>query len=158
MENNKQFIIRFFDEVWNQRKLEIADDIFDNNCRTFQLQSGAPVTSTPRGPESIKKHIAEWLSAFPDLTFTIEQMIAEGDRVSTLLAMDGTHTGRWLGIPPNGKRINIRLMTIHRFKNCKIIEDWVIVESLGFFQQLGILPATSDLLNHSPTWPGANPK
>jgi predicted ester cyclase len=61
--------------------------------------------------------------------------------------MDGTHTGHWLGIPPNGKRINIRMMTVHRIRSGKIIEDWVIVESLGFFQQLGILPATSDLLS-----------
>src|SRR5579872_1330728 len=135
MEANKQVIMRFFDEVWNQRKLEIADEIFDTDCHTFQLRSGEPATSTPRGPESIKHHIAEWLSAFPDLTFTVEQMIAEGDRVSTLLAMDGVHTGEWLGIRPNGKRINIRMMTIHRLKSGKIIEDWVIVESLGFFQQ-----------------------
>jgi steroid delta-isomerase-like uncharacterized protein len=146
MENNKQLIIRFFDEVWNQRKLGIADDIFDKDCHSFQLGSGAPIASTPRGPESIKNHVSEWLSGFPDLIFTIEQMISEADRVSTLLAMDGTHTGEWLGIPPNGKRINIRLMTIHRLRSGKIIEDWVIVESLGFFQQLGILPATNDLL------------
>lgn len=67
-------------------------------------------------------------------------MIAEGDRVSSLLTMDGTHTGLWQGIPPGGKRINIRMMTIHRIQNGKIIEDWVIVESLGFFRQLGIVP------------------
>ncbi len=146
MENNKRLIIRFFEEVWNKRKLEIANDIFDNDCHTFQLRSGIPTISTPRGPESIKDHIAEWLSGFPDLKFTIEQMIAEGDRVSTLLVMDGTHTGQWLGISPNGKRINIRMLTIHRIRSGKIIEDWVIVESLGFFQQLGILPATSDFL------------
>lgn len=147
MEKNKRIIIRFFEEVWNKRKPEIVDDIFDNDCHTFQLRSGTPATSTPRGPESIKDHIAEWLYGFPDLTFTIEQMIAEGDRVSTLLVMEGTHTGQWLGIPPNGKRINIRMMTIHRIQSGKIIEDWVIVESLGFFQQLGILPTTSDLLS-----------
>jgi steroid delta-isomerase-like uncharacterized protein len=146
MENNKQLIVWFFEEVWNQRKLEIADDLFDDDCRTFQLRSGAPVTSTPRGPESIKKHISEWLSSFPDLSFTIEQMVAEGDRVSSLLAMDGTHTGPWLGIPPNGKRINIRMMTIHRISGSKIVEDWVIVESLGLFQQLGVLPAIEDFL------------
>jgi steroid delta-isomerase-like uncharacterized protein len=146
MEMNRLVIRSFFEDVWNQRKLEIADEIFDSDCRTFQLRSGAPVTSTPRGPENIKKHIAEWLAAFPDLTFTIEQMIAEGDRVSTLLVMDGTHAGEWLGIPPNGKRISIRMMTVHRLRNGKIIEDWVIVESLGFFQQMGILPATNDLL------------
>jgi predicted ester cyclase len=147
MENNKRIINRFFDEVWNQRKLEIADDLFDNDCHTFQLRSGELANSTPRGPESIKHHIAEWLIGFPDLSFTVEQMIAEGDRVSTLLVMDGTHTGQWLGIPPNGKRVNIRMMTIHRLTSCKIIEDWVIVESLGFFQQLGILPATTDFLS-----------
>ena len=145
MENNKQLIIRFVEELWNQRKLEIAADIFDNDCQTFQLQSGVPATSSPRGPEIIKNHIMEWLSGFPDLKFTIEQLIA-GDRVSSLLVMDGTHTGQWLGIPPNGKRINIRMMTIHRIRSGKIIEDWVIVESLGFFQQLGILSPTSDLL------------
>ena len=122
MENNKQLIIRFVEELWNQRKLEIAEDIFDIDCHTFQLQSGVPIASSPRGPEIIKNHISEWLSSFPDLKFTIEQMIAEG------------------------KRINIRMMTIHRIRSGKIIEDWVIVESLGFFQQLGILSATSDLL------------
>jgi steroid delta-isomerase-like uncharacterized protein len=147
MENNKQLIIRFVEELWNQRKLEVAEDIFDNDCHTFQLRSGVPNASSPRGPQIIKNHILEWLAGFPDLKFTIEQMIAEGDRVSTLLVMDGTHTGHWLGIPPNGKRINIRMMTIHRIRSGKIIEDWVIVESLGFFQQLGILPATGDLLS-----------
>jgi predicted ester cyclase len=147
MDNNKQVIRRFFDEVWNQRKLEIADDIFDNDCHTFQLRSGELATSSPRGPESIKNHIAEWIDAFPDLRFTVEQMIAEGDRVSTLLLMEGTHTGQWNGIPPVGKYINIRMMTIHRLRNLKIIEDWVIVESLGFFQQLGVLKATSDLFS-----------
>ena len=74
-------------------------------------------------------------------------MVAEGDKVSTLLVMEGTHTGQWLGIPPNGKRINIRMMVIHRIQNGKIIEDWVLVESLGFFQQLGILPPTMDFLH-----------
>jgi steroid delta-isomerase-like uncharacterized protein len=149
MQNNKELIIRFVEELWNQRKLEVADEIFDKDCQTSQLQSGHAVISSPRGPEIIKNHIIEWLSSFNDLKFTIEQMITEGDRVSTLLAMNGTHTGEWFGVPPSGKQINIRLMTIHRIQNGKIIEDWVIVESLGFFQQLGILPAVSDIIRDS---------
>jgi predicted ester cyclase len=72
--------------------------------------------AAPRGPEIIKENI----------------LIAEGDRVSSLLTFDGTHTGQWQGIPPSGKRINIHMMTIHRIWSGKIIEDWVIVESLGF--------------------------
>ncbi len=146
MENNKQIIVRFVEELWNNRKLEIADAIFAKDCQTFQLRSGAPIMAAPRGPAIIREHISEWLAAFPDLKFTIEQMIAEGDKVSTLLTMEGTHTGEWLGLPPSGKRINICMTTIHRISNGKIVEDWVIVESLGLFQQLGILPATSDLL------------
>ena len=147
MGNHKQLIIRFVEELWNQRKIAVADELFDPGCRTFQLRSGAPVTSEPRGPEVVKTHVAEWLSGFPDLHFTIEQMIAEGDKVSALLVMEGTHTGYWLGIPPSGKRVAIRMMTIHRMEYGKIMEDWVIVESLGFFQQLGILPETTEFLH-----------
>jgi steroid delta-isomerase-like uncharacterized protein len=147
MENHKALVIRFVEELWNDRNLTVADDLFDPDCRTFQLQSGAPVTSAPRGPDVMKAHIAEWLSGFPDLHFTVEQMMAEGDKVSTLLVMEGTHTGPWLGIPPSGKRVAIRMTTIHRIERGKIVEDWVIVESLGFFQQLGVLPATGDFLS-----------
>jgi predicted ester cyclase len=150
MDNYKHLIIRFVEELWNKRDLAFADDIFDRDCRTFQLRSGEPVTSAPRGPQVIKAHVSEWLSSFPDLHFTIEQMIAEGDKVSTLLMMEGTHTGPWFGIPPTGKRITIRMMTIHGIQRDKIVEDWVIVESLGFFQQLGILPETADLLSPPP--------
>lgn len=147
MDSNKELIKRFVEELWNQRKLAVADDLFDNDCYTIQLRSGRAPIPEPRGPEVIKAHISEWLGGFPDLQFAIEEMIAEGDRVSTLLLMEGTHTGQWLGIPPSGKRINIRMMTIHRIQNGKIIADLVIVESLGFFQQLGILPPTTDFLH-----------
>ena len=147
MDSNKKLIKRFVEELWNQRKLAVADDIFDNECYTIQLRSGEPPIQEPRGPEVIKAHVKEWLAGFPDLQFIIEQMIAEGDRVSSLLLMEGTHTGQWLGIPPSGKRISIRMMTIHRIQNGKIVADWVIVESLGLFQQLGILPPATDFLH-----------
>jgi predicted ester cyclase len=68
----------------------------------------------PRGPEVVKDHIAEWLTGFPDLRFTVEQMIAEGDQVLTRSFMDGTHTGTWLGLPPTGKQVSIRMMVIQR--------------------------------------------
>lgn len=146
MESNKQIVKNFVELLWNQRNLELADSIFATDCHTHQLRSGAPVTSVPRGPQAIKTHVSEWLSGFPDLHVTIEQMVAEGDRVLSQLAMDGSHTGPWLGIPPTGKRLNIRMMTIHRIQGGKIIEDWVLVESLGLFQQLGAVPATSNFL------------
>ena len=85
-------------------------------------------------------------TAFPDLRFTIEHMIAEADQVATRTVMQATHTGPWLGVAPTGKRISIRMTTVHRMANGKIAEDWVLVESLGFFQQLGLIPATSEIL------------
>lgn len=146
MEDNKRLISRWIEEFWNERKLELADTFFDENCHTHQLRSGSAPVSEPRGPAAIKAHAADWLSAFPDLRFTIEQMFAAGDRVFSQLTVDGTQAGQWLGIPPTGRRVNIRMMTIHRIQSGRIIEDWVLVESLGLFQQLGVLPPTKDFL------------
>jgi steroid delta-isomerase-like uncharacterized protein len=146
MEDNKRLVRVFVEELWNERKLELASTIFDENCHTHQLQSGLPSVAIPRGPAAIRTHVADWLSAFPDLRFNIEQMFSEENRVFSQLTMDGTQSGPWLGIPPTGIRVNIRMTTIHRIQNGKIMEDWVLVESLGLFQQLGALPPTKDFL------------
>jgi steroid delta-isomerase-like uncharacterized protein len=147
MEDCKHIVRRFVEELWNQRNLDVADAIFDEDCHTHQLRSGLPALAILRGPAAIKAHIADWLSGFPDLKFTVEQMFADGDRVISQLAMDGTQTGEWMGIPPTGKRVNIRMITIHRIRSGKITEDWVLVESLGLFQQFGALPPTMDFIS-----------
>ena len=67
MERHKNIILRFVEELWNQRKLAVADEIFDAHRRTHQLHSGMPVSSEPRGPKGIKSHISEWITGFPDL-------------------------------------------------------------------------------------------
>jgi len=64
------------------------------------------------------------------------------------LVMEGTHQGDWMGISPTGKRLQIRMITIHRIANGKIAEDWVLVESLGLFQQLGAVPETPELIRN----------
>ena len=147
MRDNKVIVRRFVEELWNERKLELADIIFDEDCHTHQLQSGSPTIATPRGPAAVKTHVTDWLSGFPDLKFTVEQMFADEDRVLSQLAMDGTQTGQWLGIPPTGKRVNVKMITIHRIRSRKIIEDWVLVESLGLLQQFGALPPTIQILS-----------
>ena len=143
--SNLTIVQRFVDELWNRRNLDVADEIFANNCVTHQLRSGSPVTSAPRDPETIKQHVREWLQAFPDLTFSVEQMVASGERVASHLIMQGTQTGTWMGIAPSGKQISIQMMTIHRIEAGKIVEDWVLVDSLGLFQQLGLVPDREQL-------------
>src|SRR5687767_13183488 len=146
LEQNKAVVLRFYDELWNERNLSVADEIFAADCVTHQLQSGAAVEGTPRSPEAVKHHIGEWLDGFPDLRFSVEQTLAEEDHVMTRSTMHGTHTGSWLGIAPTGKPVSIRMFVVHRIVNGKIAEDWVLVETLGFFQQLEIVPATEEIL------------
>ena len=144
----KQLIVRFVEELWNERRLDVADEIFADDCVTHQLRSGVPVDAVRRGPQAIKEHIEGWIASFPHLRFSVEQMLSEGDRVVTQLLMEGTHQGSWLGIPASGKQIQIRMFTVHRIAQGKIVEDWVLVESLGLFQQLGLVPNTADLITN----------
>lgn len=145
-EQSKAIVLRFYNELWNERNLNVADEIFAADCVTHQLQSGTETVAAARNSEAVKQHIKEWLAGFSDLRFTIEQMVAEEDRVMTQSVMHGTHTGVWLGIAPTEKRASIRLCVIHRILDGKIVEDWTLVEALGFFQQLGLVPSTEEIL------------
>jgi len=148
MDDPKQLIGRFVEELWNQHQFDVAQAIFAKNCVTHQLRSGVPADAVPRGPQAIKEHVTSWIASFPDLHFSIEQMLSEGDRVVMQLLMEGTHHGAWLGIPASGRKMQIRMFTVHRVAQGKIVEDWVLVESLGFFQQLGVVPNTEDLVGN----------
>jgi len=148
MESAKHIIERFVEELWNARRLEVADQIFSEDCVTHQLRSGVLAEPARRGPQEMTEHVSGWLMSFPDLRFHIEQMIAERDRVVSQLMMEGTHQGTWMGISPTHKKLQIRMITIHRIANGKIAEDWVLVESLGFFEQLGVLPGTAELIRN----------
>ena len=144
-EQSKAIISRFYDELWNERNLNVADEIFAADCMSHQLQSGAETVAVVRNAEAVKHHVAEWFDGFPDLRFTVEQMLVEGERVMTQSVMRGTHTGVWLGIAPANKEVSVRLSVIHRVADGKIVEDWVLVEALGFFQQLGLVPPTQEI-------------
>jgi predicted ester cyclase len=146
VEQNKEIVSRFYEELWNKRKFSVADEIISPDCVTHQLQSGSVPVGAPRGPEAVKHHIGEWLNGFPNLHFDVEQVVAEDDRVVSQSVLRGIHTGTWLGIAPTNKEVSIRLMVIQRIENGKIVEDWVLVEALGFFQGLGLLPTTEEIM------------
>ena len=146
LDSNKSIVRRFIEEIWNKRQLYVADEVFASNCISHQLRSGGELTM-PRGPQEIKHHIAEWLEAFPDIHFTVERVLAEADYVMTNCLARGTHLGKWHGIPATGKEIAIRMAVVHRIKEEKIVEDWVLVDFLGVFQQLGVVQSTVELLN-----------
>ena len=148
-EEDKAVVRRFVEELWNQRRLDAADEIFHPDCVTHQLRSGPEAAPARRDPATLKRHVAEWLEGFPDVRFTVEQMVAEAGLVSSRLLFEGTHAGAWLGLAPTGRRVEIRMTVVHRIAGGKIVEDWVLVESLGFLQQLGLLPPDAEIMSRA---------
>ena len=135
-EQNKTSVRRSFEEVWNKGYVPVADELF---APTYTHHD----SSTPdvgRGPESEKKRATLYRNAFPDIRFTIDDMIAEGETVMARWSCRATHKGDLSGIAPTGKQININGVSIARFTNGKMAEGWVNWDALGLMQQLGVVP------------------
>ena len=149
-QENKRLVRRFIDEVWNQRKIDLADELIASDCITHQLRSPADTAGSPRSPEAVKQEAAAWLAAFPDLHLALEQMIAANDLVVSRCTIHGTHRGGdWMGIAPTGRKIEVPMIVIHRIDGGKIVEDWVLIGSLLLFQQLGLVPDTATIVARS---------
>lgn len=135
-EQNKTNVRRLFEEVWNKGYAPVADELF---APTYTHHD----SSTPdlgRGPESEKKRVTLYRNAFPDIRFTIEDMLAEGETVVARWSCRGTHKGELNGIAPTGKQFNINGISIARFTNGKMFEGYVNWDALGLMQQLGVVP------------------
>ncbi|BAZ49786.1 hypothetical protein NIES4103_23980 [Nostoc sp. NIES-4103] len=91
------------------------------------------------GPEGYKQTITWLRSVFPDLEFTVEDMIAQGDKVIGRLLATGTHQAEFLGVKPTGKRITFRAIDIHRFENGRIMETWHVEDIYGMLAQIGVI-------------------
>jgi len=145
-ERNKTVVKRFIEQMWNQRQLELADELFASDCVTHQLRGAGDPTGAPRTPASVRAEAAAWLAAFSDLRFDVDQMLAANDHVVSRCTMHGTHTGAWMGLAATGKKVSVPMITIHRIRDSKIVEDWVLIGSLVLFQQLGVLPETPQII------------
>ncbi len=91
------------------------------------------------GMEGLKRGYATFLNAFPDLHVTVEDMIAEGDKVVAYKTLSGTHSGCHLGIPPTGKCVQYQIISIYRIKNGKIAEYWGLQDEISLKRQLDII-------------------
>jgi steroid delta-isomerase-like uncharacterized protein len=94
-----------------------------------------------KGPEGVKQMFSTMMKAFPDYNETIERMAAEGDLVSVSYTLRGTFTGEYMGTPPTGKKFSIPATVVARFnKNGKQVEAWPYMDSLAWYQQMGVKP------------------
>lgn len=95
-----------------------------------------------RGAKAWKENVAVILTAFPDLDFRIEDVIAQGDRVAVRMTFTGTHTGEFMGASPTGRQIEYASYEIYRFENGRIAEEWINSDILSLLQQVGALSGT----------------
>lgn len=138
-EQNKALVRRGVEQVWNGANVDAADEIVAGDFVVHASRPGNEI----HGPDGAKQYFAMLHKAFPDLTFTIEDHIAEGDRVVTRWSARGTHQGEFQGIPPTGKQITLWGIDIDRIAGGKIVECWMNLDELGLLQQLGVAPAPS---------------
>ena len=94
----------------------------------------------PAGREAVKQMPAMLHSAFPDFHTTINDLIAEGDKVVVSMTWSGTQQGEWMGMPPSGKRMSINVIDIFRVADGKFVEHWGLMDGMTMMQQLGAMP------------------
>jgi len=141
--DNKQIVQRFMDECWSQGNLNTVLELVADNCRYHD-----PVfPSLTSGAENIKNHIQTCRSGFPDLTFTIDDTIAERDEVVVHWTGTGTHKGQFLGMPPTNKKANVTGTSIFRLEGSKIAEEWANWNLMSMLEQLGLAKAPEGQLN-----------
>ncbi|HUN89137.1 MAG TPA: ester cyclase [Terriglobales bacterium] len=134
MRTNNEIARRVLEEIWNEKKLELVDDLIAPQYVHHDPQ--APIE--PRGTDGYKGYIQYYLSAFPDLHFTIHDAVSEGDTVAQRWTVTGTHKAELGPIPPTGKRMSVTGMSIARFEEGKCVESWSNWDTLGLMQQLGV--------------------
>ncbi len=133
LEENKAIVRRFI-EAYNQQNLDLFDD--------FVAPDFVDHTHQQQGLESLKKIFNIAFIGMPDLHETIEDIIAEGDKVWARLTYTGTHIGEWFGLAPTGKRVTTVLFAIYRIVDGKIVEGWFFTDDLTLFKTLGVVEYT----------------
>jgi steroid delta-isomerase-like uncharacterized protein len=138
VEDNKAIIRAYVEMVWNGKQLDRAEEVVASD-----FIDHAPLPGQAPGLEGAKRKWAMYLTAIPDLRVTIEDLVAEGDKVAVRRSYEGTHQGELLGIPATGKQLQVGSISIFRLVDGKIAENWEQLDRLALLQQLGVIPAPS---------------
>ena len=134
-EENKDLARRTWEMLVNQQNPDAIDELYAADLVWHEPDQDV------RGSEEAKQFLGIYLSAFPDMRVTVEDEIAEGDKVVTRWTISGTHQGEIEEFgPPTGKQVEIAGITIHRIEGGKIAEEWERYDNLSVMQQLGLAP------------------
>jgi steroid delta-isomerase-like uncharacterized protein len=120
-ERNKAIVRRYIDEVWNKGNMAVVDELVAANAVDHDPNNPPGL---PPGAEGVKKHATAMRAALPDTHITVDDMIAEGDKVVTRWTARATHKGPLMGIAPTGKHVTVSGIWIDRIADGKIAEEW----------------------------------
>jgi len=134
---NKAAARRLYEEAFGQGKTEVVDEVLRPD---FVCHDPNSETGEIRGADTIKGEIEYFRQAVPDLTYTVEDQVAEGDKVTTRYTLGGTHQGEFFGVPGSGKRVEVSGINIDRFEGGKMVEEWASYDLLGGLRQIGAIP------------------
>jgi steroid delta-isomerase-like uncharacterized protein len=135
-EQNKATVSRYYADVLNGGEAELLEELAVEDYVEHD-----PFPGQANGREDFKRRVATIRDAFAPVTFTVEDVIAEGDRVVVRWTSSGRHTGEFLGIPPTHRDYTISGIDIHRLRDGRLAEHWHVVDQLAQLQQLGLMPA-----------------
>ena len=135
-EENKALVSRWIEEGWNQGNVAIIDELAAPDFVDHHVPPGLPPNA-----EGHKAWLQLARAGFPDLQLTIEDMIADGDKVVARMMVTGTQTGEFMGLPPSGKLVSVTAIGISRIADGKSVEYWENFDALGVMQQIGAIPS-----------------
>jgi steroid delta-isomerase-like uncharacterized protein len=136
LEKNKAVVMRYVDEIQNGHSIDAIESVFAEDFVDHMASSGGLFLG---GMDGLKQGYATFLNAFPDLHVTVENLIAEGDKVVAFKTLRGTHRGTHLGIPATGKSVEYQIISIYGIKNGKMAEFWGLQDEFVLRQQLGVI-------------------
>lgn len=134
-QDNKTIISRYYDEVLNMRKVDLLDELAAEDYVEHD-----PFPGQGNGRADLKARAQLLLGAFEPLRFTIEDVIAEGDRVVVRWRNSGIHSGSFLGMPATNKAFSVAGIDIHALRDGRMAEHWHVIDQLAQMQQMGLIP------------------
>lgn len=132
---NARLIRRYYNEVLNGGRLEVLDEI-----ASVDHVEHNPFPGQAQGIEGLRQRVAFIKAAF-DPRFSVQHVIAEGDKVAVMWSNRGTHRAEFFGVPPTGRTVDATGIDIHLIRDGRMVEHWDVVDMLGVLIQIGAVPA-----------------
>src|SRR5215213_3764542 len=134
-EENKALARSSWEEIVNKQNPQAIEEVYAPNFVWHEPDQDI------QGSEQARQYVSAFFKGFPDINITVEDVIAEGDKAVTRYTIRGTHQGETEEFgPPTGRQMELKGITIHRFEDGKIVEEWEAYDNLSVLQQLGLVP------------------